>query len=207
MGGEWRVSEDNLKNDEGRKVRRSKEKKNGKKVKWRNGGWNEWCGGKRFENRKKKIVSWLFIDSILLDPFQRPPPTPRLSLSSFSFPTSFFSKTYFEFRTLSPILLFICPSFPTTLSLSPSPSPSPSPYPPTSQSLLVSVKMAWVTPPSFFSMEMYETTVSYIRSQLPTSFHHPKLAIVCGSGLGGLVDTLKGPIFELEYKVKEKKKT
>jgi len=33
-------------------------------------------------------------------------------------------------------------------------------------------------------------TATHIRTLLPSSLHTPKVAIVCGSGLGGLADTL-----------------
>jgi purine-nucleoside phosphorylase len=43
-------------------------------------------------------------------------------------------------------------------------------------------------------------TVSYLRSHLPTSLQIPKVAIVCGSGLGGLADTIEPePKVELAY--------
>lgn len=34
-------------------------------------------------------------------------------------------------------------------------------------------------------------TADYVRSKLPESLQKPKVAIVCGSGLGGLVDTVE----------------
>jgi purine-nucleoside phosphorylase len=43
-------------------------------------------------------------------------------------------------------------------------------------------------------------TVEYLRSQLPESLQYPKVAIVCGSGLGGLADTIEPePKVELAY--------
>lgn len=43
-------------------------------------------------------------------------------------------------------------------------------------------------------------TAAYVRSQLPESLQRPKVAIVCGSGLGGLVDTIDAePKVELAY--------
>jgi purine-nucleoside phosphorylase len=33
-------------------------------------------------------------------------------------------------------------------------------------------------------------TADYVRSKLPEALQKPKVAIVCGSGLGGLVDTI-----------------
>ena len=34
-------------------------------------------------------------------------------------------------------------------------------------------------------------TVRFIRSMLPRELQHPLTGIICGSGLGGLIDTLK----------------
>ncbi|KAF2128436.1 hypothetical protein P153DRAFT_376584 [Dothidotthia symphoricarpi CBS 119687] len=43
-------------------------------------------------------------------------------------------------------------------------------------------------------------TAQYVRSQLPEALQHPKVAIVCGSGLGGLADTIEPePKVELSY--------
>ncbi|CAO2649373.1 Nn.00g067580.m01.CDS01 [Neocucurbitaria sp. VM-36] len=43
-------------------------------------------------------------------------------------------------------------------------------------------------------------TAQYVRSQLPACLQSPKLAIVCGSGLGGLADTIEPePKIELAY--------
>lgn len=43
-------------------------------------------------------------------------------------------------------------------------------------------------------------TAQYVRSQLPESLQNPKVAIVCGSGLGGLADTIEPePKVELAY--------
>jgi hypothetical protein len=43
-------------------------------------------------------------------------------------------------------------------------------------------------------------TAQYVRSQLPKALQNPKVAIVCGSGLGGLADTIEsGPKVELSY--------
>lgn len=33
-------------------------------------------------------------------------------------------------------------------------------------------------------------TAAYVRSKLPSALQNPKVAIVCGSGLGGLADTI-----------------
>ncbi|KAF2262096.1 hypothetical protein CC78DRAFT_554773 [Lojkania enalia] len=43
-------------------------------------------------------------------------------------------------------------------------------------------------------------TALYVRSMLPNNLQNPKVAIVCGSGLGGLVDTIEpDPKVELAY--------
>ncbi|KAF2733518.1 hypothetical protein EJ04DRAFT_438892 [Polyplosphaeria fusca] len=43
-------------------------------------------------------------------------------------------------------------------------------------------------------------TTQYLRSKLPQNLQNPRVAIVCGSGLGGLADTIEPePKVELEY--------
>jgi purine-nucleoside phosphorylase len=43
-------------------------------------------------------------------------------------------------------------------------------------------------------------TATFLRSKLPTSLHYPKVAIVCGSGLGGLAETIhQEPRIETAY--------
>jgi purine-nucleoside phosphorylase len=43
-------------------------------------------------------------------------------------------------------------------------------------------------------------TAQYVRSQLPETLQYPKVAIVCGSGLGGLAETIESePKVELAY--------
>lgn len=43
-------------------------------------------------------------------------------------------------------------------------------------------------------------TTFYVRSQLPETLQKPKVAIVCGSGLGGLADTIENdPKVEIPY--------
>lgn len=43
-------------------------------------------------------------------------------------------------------------------------------------------------------------TAQYVRAQLPESLQKPKVAIICGSGLGGLAETIESdPKVELAY--------
>jgi hypothetical protein len=43
-------------------------------------------------------------------------------------------------------------------------------------------------------------TAQYVRSKLPAELQNPKVAIVCGSGLGGLAETIEAePKVELSY--------
>lgn len=43
-------------------------------------------------------------------------------------------------------------------------------------------------------------TADYVRKQLPEALQRPKVAIVCGSGLGGLAETIEAePKVELSY--------
>ena len=37
---------------------------------------------------------------------------------------------------------------------------------------------------------VYTTSLNYLRLKLPAGLSHPKVAIICGSGLGGLVDII-----------------
>ena len=37
---------------------------------------------------------------------------------------------------------------------------------------------------------MYEETVNYLRQRLPAELQHPDLAIICGSGLGLLAESV-----------------
>ena len=52
----------------------------------------------------------------------------------------------------------------------------------------------------YFASETYSQTAEYLRSKLPTELKTVGVGIVCGSGLGGLVDALQQPIVELHYK-------
>ena len=43
-------------------------------------------------------------------------------------------------------------------------------------------------------------TAAFLRTELPLSLQHPKVAIVCGSGLGGLAETIHPqPRLEMTY--------
>ena len=43
-------------------------------------------------------------------------------------------------------------------------------------------------------------SASFIRSRLPTHLQNPRVAIVCGSGLGGIADTVAAKDkFEIDY--------
>jgi purine-nucleoside phosphorylase len=43
-------------------------------------------------------------------------------------------------------------------------------------------------------------TAAHLRASLPEDLHNPKVAIVCGSGLGGLADTINAePRVERAY--------
>lgn len=49
-------------------------------------------------------------------------------------------------------------------------------------------------------MDMYEETAEFLKAQVPESLRTPKIAIICGSGLGGLAGTVhnEGKV-ELDY--------
>jgi purine-nucleoside phosphorylase len=50
------------------------------------------------------------------------------------------------------------------------------------------------------TMDMYAETTNFLRARLPKTLHKPMVAIICGSGLGGLADTVQeeGKV-ELDY--------
>ncbi|KAJ3290941.1 hypothetical protein HDU79_002855 [Rhizoclosmatium sp. JEL0117] len=52
----------------------------------------------------------------------------------------------------------------------------------------------------YFSDETYQAAASYIQSRLPDGLSTIQVGIICGSGLGGLAETLEEPRLELEYK-------
>jgi purine-nucleoside phosphorylase len=41
------------------------------------------------------------------------------------------------------------------------------------------------------TMEMYQETAAFLKDRLPTSLRSPRVAIICGSGLGGLAATVQ----------------
>lgn len=50
------------------------------------------------------------------------------------------------------------------------------------------------------TMEMYRQSVKHINNVVPPHLQYPNVAIICGSGLGGLADTIKSePRIELPY--------
>jgi purine-nucleoside phosphorylase len=45
-----------------------------------------------------------------------------------------------------------------------------------------------------------QETVDFLKDGLPAALHSPKVAIICGSGLGGLADTVSRPsVVEYDY--------
>lgn len=54
--------------------------------------------------------------------------------------------------------------------------------------------------PDVSQFERVHQAVSFLKSRLPESLRFPKVAIVCGSGLGGLADTVQSePRAEYDY--------
>lgn len=39
--------------------------------------------------------------------------------------------------------------------------------------------------------QMAHEAVDFIRTKIPAEFHRPRVAIVCGSGLGGIANTVR----------------
>jgi len=64
-----------------------------------------------------------------------------------------------------------------------------------------------MTPPNsklsinYFSQDTYDTTLQYLKNALPDTFQTVEIGIVCGSGLGGLVNQLTKQ-FVFDYHVK-----
>ena len=53
----------------------------------------------------------------------------------------------------------------------------------------------------YYSYSTYEETINYLKAKLPPQFQNIQIGIVCGSGLGGLENTLIGDKVEFLYKV------
>jgi purine-nucleoside phosphorylase len=41
------------------------------------------------------------------------------------------------------------------------------------------------------TMDMYEESAKYLKANVPESLQSPRVAIICGSGLGGLAGTVR----------------
>lgn len=54
---------------------------------------------------------------------------------------------------------------------------------------------------NYYDIKTYEETANFLRSKLPSELSRPKVAIVCGSGLGGLASTLTEPLISFDYRV------
>lgn len=53
---------------------------------------------------------------------------------------------------------------------------------------------------STYTFEDYRKTANYLASRLPEDFMRVELGVICGSGLGGLVDTIDPSTkFEFPY--------
>ncbi|KAI8611670.1 nucleoside phosphorylase domain-containing protein [Chytriomyces sp. MP71] len=52
----------------------------------------------------------------------------------------------------------------------------------------------------YFNLETYSTSANWLKSHLPEGMKQPEVLVICGSGLGGLADTLDAPRVEFEYK-------
>ena len=53
----------------------------------------------------------------------------------------------------------------------------------------------------YYDIKTYKETANFLHSNLPSSLQQPKVAIICGSGLGGLAETLAEPTVTFDYKV------
>jgi len=43
----------------------------------------------------------------------------------------------------------------------------------------------------FATLPMYAASVEFLQGKLPDHFRSPRIAVICGSGLGGLAETVK----------------
>ncbi|KAJ3054135.1 hypothetical protein HDU99_007838 [Rhizoclosmatium hyalinum] len=59
-----------------------------------------------------------------------------------------------------------------------------------------------VPPPNidYFNIDTYSAAANWIKARLPPAMKTVEVGIICGSGLGGLADTLEAPRVEFEYK-------
>jgi purine-nucleoside phosphorylase len=54
--------------------------------------------------------------------------------------------------------------------------------------------------PSSEAYQRASSSADFIRSKLPSHLHNPRVAIVCGSGLGGIADTVTADTkLEIDY--------
>ncbi|KAJ3196951.1 ATP-dependent RNA helicase ddx54 [Irineochytrium annulatum] len=53
---------------------------------------------------------------------------------------------------------------------------------------------------SYFDEKTYKETADFLRAKLPEKLKTLEVGIICGSGLGGLAETLEEPRFEIAYK-------
>jgi purine-nucleoside phosphorylase len=51
----------------------------------------------------------------------------------------------------------------------------------------------------YFEINTYHETAEFLKARLPSNLHHIKLGVVCGSGLGGLVECFDEPPVEFSY--------
>jgi purine-nucleoside phosphorylase len=51
----------------------------------------------------------------------------------------------------------------------------------------------------YFDIKTYHETMEFLNSKIPESLKHVTLGVVCGSGLGGLVDCFDGETFSINY--------
>ena len=57
-----------------------------------------------------------------------------------------------------------------------------------------------VAPPKSTTYQRAGEAALFLRSSLPVALHNPRIAIVCGSGLGGLAETIhEDPRVEIAY--------
>ena len=52
----------------------------------------------------------------------------------------------------------------------------------------------------YFDIKTYQITLDYLRSKLPSQLKQVHVGIICGSGLGGLVNCFDDLRIEIQYK-------